>query len=950
MRCIKCVSWNVQSVRNKCAEVMEHVSDVDASIAFLTETWMEADKSDVTAVIKSYGYKLLHNRRRDREKETGGGVGVLVKSTMTYKHLKCKFFSSFEVTMVRVKLTNSTKLVLVTIYRLQFIASGTFVKEFTELLEIISTMPEEVIISGDINFHLETDNSIVRSLQGLWNSFNLVQHVNLPTQIKGHTLDMVLTRNCELHVSNLLVEDVQLSDHYMISFNVDVEVVKQETKTITYRNLKGVDTAKFSEELVSKLLQDHGISSFGERINSYNSTVKDMVNDYAPLLTKTIKIVPNAPWFDSEYKTARRARRKAEKKFKKSKSSVDREAFVELRKQTTRLAFNKKREYCAKKIEECNGTKALFGCVYELLDQKKPSVLPSHDSKSELASRFNTYFKQKISDIRKNFPPVSSNFTGSSEYDGSLLSVFTPATEDEIRSLIMTHGIKCSPDDPIPAKLLKPLVDTFVPIWTELVNLSLEQGSMECLKCGVLAPLIKDLDSSIDNDILKNYRPVTNLQLVGKLIERVVDDRLDNHMNQNKLHSSKQYAYKVEHSTELLLTKVVDNLLISCDKKTPTLVMFLDLSAAFDTVDQAKLLQILHDDIGVRGVALKWFESFLCGRTQKVKIGDEYSSEVELDFGVTQGSILGPKLFNIYAKPFPEKLKVVKVSVEGYADDHQLLKGFNLIFQVEVLVEGIQETFDVIENWMRENFLKLNSDKTQIMIVAPEAILKDIKINGTFINGKCIRFVNSAKNLGVYFDSTLSMDVQVQKVVSSCFSTIRLLSRIKHFLITEQLQLLVCSLVLSVIDYCNILYYGMSNENLKKLQSVQNSAARLACKVNIYDRVPSEELFRRLHWLKVRERIAYKVLVVVHKCVYGNAPSDVKDLVRFSQSNRTKKLEVRPCLGEMGNRAFSVCGPRLWNCLPTELRMNGNMEDFKKKLKTYLFKDGVKFYEHVHMK
>ena len=132
-------------------------------------------------------------------------------------------------------------------------------------------------------------------------------------------------------------------------------------------------------------------------------------------------------------------------------------------------------------------------------------------------------------------------------------------------------------------------------------------------------------------------------------------------------------------------TRTVTELLISCDRKTPTLVMFLDLSAAFDTVDQAKLLQILHDDIGIRGVALKWFESFLCGRTQKVKVGDEYSSEVVLDFGVTQGSILGPKLFNIYAKPFPDKLRVVSVSVEGYADDHQLLKGFNLIFEVEVL-------------------------------------------------------------------------------------------------------------------------------------------------------------------------------------------------------------------------------------------------------------------------
>ena len=114
--------------------------------------------------------------------------------------------------------------------------------------------------------------------------------------------------------------------------------------------------------------------------------------------------------------------------------------------------------------------------------------------------------------------------------------------------------------------------------------------------------------------------------------------------------------------------------------------------------------------------------------------------------------------------------------------------------------------------------------------------------------------------------------------------------------------------------------------------------------------VSSDELFSRLHWLKVRERIAYKVLVVVHKCVYGNAPIDLKNLVRFSTSNRTRKLEVRPCLGEMGKRAFSVCGPRLWNCLPTELRMNEDLDDFKKRLKTYLFRDGEKFYEHVHMK
>ena len=502
----------------------------------------------------------------------------------------------------------------------------------------------------------------------------------------------------------------------------------------------------------------------------------------------------------------------------------------------------------------------------------------------------------------------------------------------------------------MPAALLKKMIDTFIPIWLELVNLSLEQGSIECLKCGVLAPLIKDLDSAFDTEVYKNYRPVTNLQLLGKLIERVVGDRLDKHMDTNNLHSSKQYAYKVDHSSELLLTKVVDNLLLSCDEKTPTLVMFLDLSAAFDTVDQEKLLEILHDDLGVRGVALKWFRSFLCDRTQKVKIGEEFSSEVKLDFGVTQGSILGPKLFNIYTKPFPAQLEAVSVSVEGYADDNQLLKKFNLVFQLKVLGEGINETFKIIEQWMMENFLKLNGSKTQIMVVLPECMKNDLIINGTFINGACIRFVDKAKNLGIYLDTTLSFDFQIQQVVTACFNTIKLLSRIKHFLTLEELQLLVCALILSKIDYCNLLYYGLSAKNIAKLQRVQNSAARLACKINGYDKVSSEELFRKLHWLRVRERIVFKVLVTVHKCLSGNAPVDIKEMIKFAQSGRTMKLEVKKCNGVMGDRAFSVCGPRLWNALPFRLRMVEELDLFKKALKTYLFTDGDDFYEIVNRK
>ena len=154
-----------------------------------------------------------------------------------------------------------------------------------------------------------------------------------------------------------------------------------------------------------------------------------------------------------------------------------------------------------------------------------------------------------------------------------------------------------------------------------------------------------------------------------------------------------------KNSTEILLIKIVNDLLLSCDRKIPTLLMLLDLSAAFDTVDQDKMLFILKNRYGVRGVALKWFESFLKGRTQKVLVKDQYSDSESLDFGVAQGSILGPKLFNLYAQSFGSTLESkVNVVVEGYADDHQVQKKFSIIFQFSFLTEGIQNIFDVAES------------------------------------------------------------------------------------------------------------------------------------------------------------------------------------------------------------------------------------------------------------
>ena len=945
---LKCISWNVQSIRNKCAEVMEHVQDYDADVVFVSETWMQSNNDDITAQIVPYGYIMKHNRRQNRDKDHGGGVGVILKNKFSFTQITSKPFSSFEHSIIKLKLKNRV-MCLVTIYRILFIPTGVFLDEFMELLEILCSSGEIFVLSGDVNIHLDTNESYSNRLREIFETFNLKQYVDFPTHKLGHTLDIILTHSDSPLIIDVESNEVQLSDHFLLSFTVNVSATIVEYKTFKYRNIKSVNNDQFCTDVID------GYSSIPpcnmrNKMLAYNEVMSQIVTVHAPEKSKRIKIVPTAPWFNSEYIALRRRRRKAEKRFKRTGLEIHRREFVDLRKQTTALALENKKSYYGKKINDCNGnSKALFACVNELLDKKSESVLPSHNCKKELANRFQSYFKEKIMNIRKSFQPAQSSQIFTEECNVAL-NAFGLCTEDELRAIISEYGVNCSPEDPIPLSLLKNNIETFIPIWLNIVNLPLEQGSMDLLKNAILNPLIKELDESIDKDILKNYRPVSNLTFISKLIERVVAIRLETHMNIAGLYSTKQFGYKKNHSTELLLLNILNNLLKSCDKKMANVLLLLDLSAAFDTVDQNKLLKILQFEIGIKGSALSWFKSYLLNRTQKVRIGNVYSNEQVLDYGVPQGSVLGPILFNIYTRSFPKTIDLIGFDVGGFADDHQLWNEFNAIFQVKALGQNLVDCFNTISSWMQEYFLKLNTSKTKILVIAPASVRDEIPINGTFIDGECIRFVDMAKNLGVLLDTELSFAPQINRVVSSCFATIKDISRIKKFLNKQQLKTLVSTLVFSKLDYCNSLYYGISSQLIKKLQVVQNSALRLIYGIRRYDRISTSPIFLELHWLKIKERIVFKILLIVFKSKIGLAPYDISVLLTDQQSNRTNKLMNRRYESMYGQRSFSVAAPKLWNALPLHIREEQSLTIFKKTVKSYLLTNSDVYYQTVNMK
>ena len=921
---------------------MEHIMDRNSDIVFLTETWLQADKNSVTAEIKTYGYELLHNRRKDRAKERGGGVGVLVKNTLSRKQLPAKHYKTFEHTIVKIQLSNNNTLYVISIYRLQEISIATFFDEFTELLNLYVVSNDNSVIAGDLNIHTETETPDAKQFKELLDIYNLEQHITEPTHVKGHTLDVVITPNKNPYLTDLNVTELDLSHHFLIDFNIIATTEVKQERTISYRCLKNVDTKQFNDEVKEKLDSIPLSTEMSERVDVYNKTLSEIVDKHAPVKTKTIKVKSSAPWFDAEYANLRKLRRNAEKKFRRTGLDADRKMYKALRKQTINTAFDKKKLFVTRKLEE-GSCKTLYSVVNELIDNKEEAVLPKSESDKDLANQFQAFFKEKIEKIRDSFIP--SNTVEVEEVASNLqkLSMFEPTTVEEVSEIVKSFGIKCSPEDPVPAKLISMCdVDTFVPFWVDTINLSLRTGSMDGLKNAIVLPLIKEFNSTTDTNNFKNYRPVSNLLFIGKIIERIVDKRLEDHMVRNDLSVEKQYGYKKAHSTELLLLKVVNDLYESFDKNIPSVVVLLDLSAAFDTVDHDKLLKILENDIGIVGIALKWCKSFLTGRTQKVKIGESYSDLMELLFGVAQGSVLGPRFFKIYIRSLYKHVEPTKFTIEGFADDHQLIKQFLIAMQSRALGENVVDCLRHIGEWMNEHFLKLNEIKTKILVLAPPSIQLEIVIRGIFIGNECIRFVDSAKNLGVILDSILSFETQINKVVKCCFAMIKKLYQIKGFLSEEELQQLVSSFIFSLIDYCNSLYYGINSNLIKKLQHVQNCAARLVLKKKIPSGCLGETL-KKLHWLEVKYRNMYKILLIVHKCLHHTAPKEIVNMLKYADSSRTMNLQETKSTNKYGDRAFSHAGPKLWNLLPRNIRDIHDTLDFKKSLKSFLMLRGEEY-------
>ena len=946
--------WNARSLNAKIPMVCEFVTTNEVDILAITETWLSGDSRDdrtIGDLLNSLpNYSFYHSPRIGR---TGGGVGVCLKKGYTVHKFDMKSFSSFEYIDLLIHDQFGTSLRLATIYRPQRTDTGRssvqlFFDEFSLFLEQMMIHPSKLMIAGDFNFHVNNpiDHDAGRFLE-LINSVNLLQHVSLPTHQSGHTLDLLLTRATECFVLDPDVQSYLPSDHGAVLCSLDIRKPKQLKVHVKYRKINNIDLDAFRGDILHSELFKSTPEETDELVQLYDSVLRNLLDKHAPLMMRSFFPRPHSPWYKHDLHVKKQELRRLEHKWRSTKLEVHLQIFKAACCSYKKTLTAARRKYHQTQFENCN-TREIFQKFQKMFQPVSSLPLPKEDCDNKpeaLPERFQNFFVEKVkkivSEMVSNSNDPTSTYTLEERNCHVSFEIFRPLSVTEVKCLISKSSSASCDLDPIPTSLVKKSVHELAPIIQCIINKSFQTGIFpDSLKDAIVHPLIKDC--KLDPDILKNYRPITNLKFIGKTVERAAVSQIQQYICDNNIQSSIQSAYRPFHSCETAVLRVSNDIYVSLDTGDEVILILLDFSSAFDTLKHDVLLHRLKGRFGIKGLAYQWFETYLKNRQQKVVVNGVESSIHTPGIGVPQGSVVGPILFTMYSSPLEDIIKAHNMSGMCYADDTQIYLRFKP-GDLQKAIQKVECCIKHIKQWCTLNNLKLNDEKTEVLHITSR-FRSRLQLPTINVDNSSIVPSDKVRNLGVIFDKHMVMDRFVSlKCKSACFQLHRI-GKIRQYLDNTTTKKLVQALVLCHLDYCNSLLYNMPDSQLRRLQIIQNSAARLITGTKKFS--PITPVLEQLHWLPVKSRISFKILLLTFQCLHNMAPSYLQELLkkytpaRNLRSSQKNLLEC-PVLGTRfyGERAFSFGGPLLWNAVPLDLKGANSVIQFKSLLKTFLFNE-----------
>ena len=909
----------MQSILPKLSELSEDLHRHNYDIILLSETWLKPTVPNRLLVIPGFSIK-----RVDRPDGRGyGGVAIVVREGLTTTQLKPASQNSHESCLetiwLLVKLDQGRQLLICSIYRPPRYTAAALEADFSDLeaqlQRVVLDHPSvPVILGGDLNCDLlKSPPAPARArLEEFLAEYSLVQHVDAPTFTTGSLLDICIA-NSENLVTECRTKYCDYSPHCMICFRVNVANSRAKSTVVMSRSLGTMQTDAF---LLDLFLCDwqlvHDSQSVDTKWRSFLSLFLPILDSHAPMKSRKIRN-PSAPPITAATKELMARRRRA-LRLQGRESSVYRDLNRVVR---TAIRCDTQNDIDSRIKEQ--GHHTVWRNIRGVVAGKKQNkdVLPPL-SPGTLNEFFVSVGPQTAADIASTTERTGNPTSRLQRVSCCAFAVSETDLETLTNILMSMKNSPACGSDGVCVRALKVSFPVIGPVILHIINTCLSQADFPpSWKHSIIHPIFKSGDPTDPS----NYRPISIIPVISKLVERVVQRQLLNYLSSNHLLSPSQHGFRPRHSTETALVTVTDHIFTAMDDGEISLLCLIDLSKCFDIIDHSILLRKL----ALHGVDTRWFREYLIGHTQSVSLRDpagatHVSAPLPNTIGVYQGSALGPLLFTVFANDL--SLYAAGARVVQYADDTQVIVTGKKN-DIPSLVKKMESSLASLDQWFYGNALKVNSGKTQLITIGSRQTLRslpDIKVS---FRDTTLLSCNKVKNLGVTFDENLSWDSHVSEVSQRCIGNLIGLTHARRLLPRSVITTLVTALVLSQVQYCMPVYGNGTKKNMSKIQKILNFAARVIFARRKFDHV--SDLRERLGWLPAQLMADHRTLCLTHKVLVSGEPVSLaaslshNSEIRQRRTRQDSSLHVPRSRREAGKRRFCARAPALYNKLSSNL-------------------------------
>jgi Reverse transcriptase (RNA-dependent DNA polymerase) len=864
---------NAQSLKHNLDSFNEYCKVKNPLIICMSETHVVPDINSSELIID--GYDLV---RCDSDSCHTGGVAIYIKKNIKFSIVAKKFISRTWILTIRVVFEKTLDISVV--YKSPREKHNKFFEIFDEYIVNNLNYNNDNIIVGDINLNMAIITSSVKNYLNLLREHNFRQIIREPTRPNRQNLnastiiDHVLINNSK--VSYKINKEDQISDHYIIEleFNSMRYLKTSEKKRKMIKNYK---KSIFMNDLLTNVHENCSFENF------YN-TLKNTMNKFV----KFVDIKRKKFKFNRSIEELKRNKCKAYNKYAASHCINDYNNYMKLKKQFKKELKNLNLLSWQKSLDmHRHNPKFIWQNLKSLYSQKNNEIKAINfdglivDNEKEIGNKLNASFVNSVVDIVNSIElPDKSSY---------LQYIITPIEQFEICRISMCELhqyikiIKSKTfDDFVYGENIADLSqnEKLSNILLKAVNDTLISSTIpKSMKVSIVSPVPK-----IENpEKPEDFRPINNLSVLEKLLENIVLDQLKVFLSSNNILASAQHGFRAGHSTETALITLVDNIICKHECKKMALTVFLDFKRAFETIDRKILIKKLKR-YNFSPNAVNWFEDFLSGRKQIVKINGVYSEEVEVGLGVPQGSMIANVLFILYINDLVQILSQCDVIM--YADDTSITVYGD---SYDEMSEKMNEILVNVSDWLKFNRIALNAAKSNYMIFDNKPRSKNKKDIDIIIDGVKIQKVTQVKYLGVILDENLNFNANGDYVVKKLNKKLGFLRRQGGKMNEFCRTLYYKSLVQPHIDYCSFILNMMDKGILDKIQKLQNKfikAIKMKKEISNYETVLSE-----LKIVKVNKRININIMKTINRVIINDMPKEISS--RFQTNSNVRQRTLR---------------------------------------------------------